>query len=438
MTERPESGAAPDSAPRRGPLSGLRVLDFSRILSGPYAGMALADMGAEVVKIEPIEGGDETRGFPPFQGPMSHYYIALNRNKRSLALNLKTARGVEIARELARTSDVVLENFRPGVMERLGLGYEALSAENPRLIYCSVSGFGEGSPLGSMPAFDIVAQALSGAMSVNGEPGGPPSKLGLPLGDLAGGVFAVFGILAALHERGASGRGRRVEVAMLDGLIAMLGYLAQIFFVTGEAPKPVGTRHPSISPYGAFPTRDGHVIVACLTERFWRNFAVCLGRPELAEDPRFRLYQDRLTNRAALEPMIEARMREESSAFWLEALAHHDVPHAPILDVPAALTQAHVVARGLIETVSHPAIGEMRLVRNPILFDGQGQAPSRPPSLLGEDGAGILAEALGLDAEAIAALVAAGVVGSSPSAARADAEAGPSPQREEEPVGGKC
>lgn len=400
-----------EAPPRPGPLSGLRVLDFSRILSGPYASMVLADMGAEVIKIEPLETGDETRNFPPFHGPLSHYYIALNRNKKSIALNLKSPEGVRIAKELARQSDIVLENFRPGVMERLGLGPAVLSAENESLIYCAISGFGADSPLGDMPAFDIVAQALSGVMSVNGEPGGGPCKLGLPLGDMAGSIFAVFGILAAVHQRHVTGKGSVVEIAMLDSLIAMLGYLAQIFFVTGQVPKAVGTKHPSIVPYGAFPTRDGHVIVACLTEKFWRNFAACLGQPELADDPQFSLYENRLENRDALEILIDRRMREESTEFWLAQLDRFDVPHAPVLDVGQALEQAHVAVRGLVETVAHPTLGEMKVVRGPIRFDGQGPAPSSAPSLLGEATCEVLADRLGMSAHQIREMQSKGIVG---------------------------
>lgn len=399
------------TTPRPGPLSGLRVLDFSRILSGPYAAMVLADMGAEVIKVEPLETGDETRNFPPFHGPLSHYYIALNRNKKSIALNLKSAEGVRIARDLARQSDIVLENFRPGVMDRLGLGQAVLAADNPRLIYCAISGFGADSPLGDMPAFDIVAQALSGVMSVNGEAGGGPSKLGLPLGDMAGSIFAVFGILAAVHQRNVSGKGGLVEIAMLDSLIAMLGYLAQIFFITGQPPRPVGTKHHSIVPYGAFPTQDGHVIVACLTEKFWRNFAACLDMPELADDHRFCIYANRLANRDQLEALIDQRMRGRDTAFWLERLDAFDVPHAPILDVGQALEQAHVAVRGLVETVSHPALGEMKVVRGPIRFDGHGPAPVTPPSLLGQETAEVLADRLSLTPSQIRELQGRGVLG---------------------------
>ncbi|MDK3016826.1 CaiB/BaiF CoA transferase family protein [Pseudodonghicola flavimaris] len=393
------------------PLAGIRVLDFSRILSGPYASMVLADLGAEVTKIESVEKGDETRGFPPFVGDMSHYYIALNRSKKSVSLNLKSPEGVEIARRLAAQSDIVLENFRPGVMDRLGLGYDRLRADNPALVYCSITGFGRNSPHGDKPAFDIVAQALSGVMSVNCEPGQAPTKLGLPLGDLAGSIFSLFGVLAALHERHVTGQGQHVEVAMLDSLIALQGYLSQIYFVTGESPKPVGSQHPSIVPYGSFPTADGHVIVACLTERFWHNFACCLDHEELIADPRFARYEARLANRDQLEPIIHARMIRDSTAYWLDRLTAFDVPNAPILSIGEALEQDHVAAHGLIEEVTHPEIGTLRLVRGPILFDGAGPAPATAPARLGADTGDVLREALGYSEAELRDLQARAIVG---------------------------
>lgn len=389
---------------RRGPLAGIKVLDFSRILSGPYASMVLADLGAEVVKVEPVGSGDETRNFPPFKGPLSHYFIALNRSKKSITLDLKSPEGAKIARNLARKCDVVLENFRPGVMDRLGLGYETLKADNPGLVYCSITGFGRNSPHGDKPAFDIVAQALSGVMDVNREPGQPPNKLGIPLGDMAGSIFSLFGLLAALVERNTTGQGRHVEIAMLDSLIAMQGYLSQIYFVSGNSPQPVGTRHPSIVPYGAFPTRDGHVIVACLTERFWHNFARCLGREDLITDPRFAEYEKRLENRDALEPEICEIMEKDTTEYWLDRLTEFDVPNAPILSIAESLEQEHVAARGLIETVTHPDVGDMQLVRGPIRFDGESPAPARAPALLGEHTRSVLSDWLGYDEEEARAL----------------------------------
>ncbi|SMX44488.1 CaiB/BaiF CoA transferase family protein [Actibacterium lipolyticum] len=395
---------------RSGPLAGIKVLDFSRILSGPYASMVLADLGAEVIKVEPVERGDETRNFPPFQGKLSHYYVALNRSKKSIALNLKSDEGVQIAKDLARQSDIVLENFRPGVMDRLGLGYDALQKDNERLIYCSITGFGQDSPLGDKPAFDIVAQALSGVMSVNREPGQAPNKLGIPLGDMGGSIFSLFGLLAALHQRNATGKGQHVEVAMLDSLIALQGYLSQIYFVTGDTPQPVGTQHPSIVPYGSFPTSDGHVIVACLTERFWHNFARCLGHEELIEDPRFALYDQRLQNRDALHDILHSRMKQDTTAYWLERLSDFDVPSAPILSIGESLEQPHVQDRMLVETVEHPTEGSLKMVRGPIRFNGDGPSTSQPPSLLGENTIEVLGGALGFREDEIDDLVARGIV----------------------------
>ena len=400
------------TGPQAGPLAGIKVLDFSRILSGPYASMVLADLGAEVIKIEPISTGDETRNFPPFQHGMSHYYMALNRSKKSISLDLKSPEGMQIAKDLAQQSDIVLENFRPGVMDRLGLGYDALRAVNERVLYCSITGFGTDSPHGDKPAFDIVAQALSGVMSVNCEPGQAPNKLGIPLGDLAGSIFSLFGLLAALHERNTTGRGRHIEVAMLDSLIALQGYLSQIYFVTGKSPEPVGTQHPSIVPYGSFPTSDGHVIVACLTERFWHNFARSLDREDLIKDARFALYEARLANRTALQPIIHARMTQNTTEYWLQRLEEFDVPSAPILSIGEALEQDHVAKRGLVETVVHPEIGEMRLVRGPIRFDGAGPNKAAAPALLGENTIEVLTERLNLTTAEIAKLVSDGIVGS--------------------------
>lgn len=390
---------------KSGPLSGIRVLDFSRVLSGPYATLILADLGADVIKIETTDKGDETRAFPPFMGPLSHYFIALNRGKKSLALDLKSDRGRDIARALARQSDVLVENFRPGVMDRLGLGYDVLSADNPGLCYCSISGFGADSPLTDKPAFDIVAQALSGAMSLNCEPGSAPTKLSIPLGDMAGSIFSVFGILAAIIERNATGKGRHIEVAMLDGMLGMLGYLAQRFFVTGKSPEPMGTRHPSIVPYGSYPTSDGYIIVACLTERFWHCFAGALGRPELATDPRFAQYTTRLENREALEDIVQTIMREHDTQYWLAQLDRHGVPNAPILDVKQALEQPHTQARGLIDTAFHPAVGEIRALRTPLRFGGEPLRADRPPPLLGEHSREILAQLGGLSQTDIDALI---------------------------------
>ena len=395
----------------RGPLQGVRVLDFTRVLAGPYATLLLADQGAEVIKIETIGKGDDTRGFPPMGNGTSHYFIAMNRNKKSVALDLQTDRGREIARALARECDVVVENFRPGVMERLGLGYETLSTENKGLIYCSISGFGTDGPLSHKPSFDIVTQALSGAMSVNGEPGRPPTKLGIPLGDMSGGMYGSIAILSALHERNSTGRGRVIEISLLDSLIGMLGYLAQIQFVTGSSPGPVGTKHPNLVPYGAYATSDGYVIVACLTEVFWHNFARSMEREDMLSDPRFATYDSRLTNRAALDAEVERELSLKPTEEWLKKLEKFDVPHAPILSVEDALRQPQIVARGMVRTAHHPVHGDIPMVDNPIRYVGEDRPDLGPPPDLGGDGAAVLRDILSLDPKEIGDLRSSGVIG---------------------------
>ncbi len=394
----------------RGPLSGIRILDFTRVLSGPYATMILGDMGAEIIKVESVSKGDETRNFPPFVNDMSHYFIALNRNKKSITLNLKDPAGVKIAKDLAAKCDIVIENFRPGVMDKLGLGYEALSADNPKLVYCAISGFGATGPLRDNPSFDIVAQALSGIMSVNREPDQTPTKLGIPLGDMAGGIFGVFGILGTLHEATKTGKGRKLDISMLDSLLGMLGYLSQIYFVTGETPKPFGTRHPNLVPYGAFETSDGHIIVACLTENFWYNLARAIEREDLIDDARYSQYLARIEHRETLEQIVAEAMKTRTTKEWEERLAEFDVPFAPILSVAEALDHPNTQARDMIRTVSHPEIGELKVVSSPIKFDGEAPSPMTPPPTLGENSEEILSEFLGLGPDDIDQLVASGTI----------------------------
>lgn len=393
----------------KGPLNNVKVLDFTRVLSGPYATMMLADQGAEIIKIEAPVKGDDTRNFPPFQGDMSHYYMALNRNKKSIIINLSTEEGKSIARDLAAKSDVVIENFRPGVMERLGLDYATLSEHNPGLVYCSISGFGMDGPLRDQPSFDIVAQALSGVMSVNGEPGARPTKMGLPIGDMAGGIYGAIAILSALYERKETGKGRLIDISMLDSLLGMLGYLAQIYLVTGESPKPQGTRHPNLVPYGAFQTGDGYIIIACLTEGFWHNLARAIGAEELIEDSRFADYASRLAHRDELNELVERHIRTGTTAEWAERLQHYDVPHSPILSVGEALEHENTIARDMTSTVYHPVMGEFRLVGNPIHYMGMPRPSLEPPPLLGENTEEVLKEVLNLDVQQMAELRVRGV-----------------------------
>ena len=399
-----------DPASYAGPLGGIRVLDFSRVLAGPAASQALADLGAEVWKVEPPGTGDETRTFPPIRGGESHYFLGNNRGKKSIVVDLKSVDGVGIARDLAARADILVENYRPGVMDRLGLGYDTLSASNPGLIYCAISGFGMTGPLRDRPSFDIVAQALSGALSVNGALGGPPVKLGLPMGDLVGGINGPIAILAALHERHATGRGRLIDVSLMDGLIGLLGYIAQLAFFTGEDPEPFGSQHPNLVPYGSFPAADGAVIVACLTNVFWGRICRALGIEEAIDDPRFATTQARRDHRDAVNALLCERTARHTVA-ELEALfTTHHVAHAPVLGIREALAQPQAVARGMVVEVDHATLGRVPIVNRPIRFVGAEQPPPAAPPVLGQHTGEILSEVLGLEPDRVAALREAGVV----------------------------
>lgn len=386
------------------------MLDFTRVLAGPAAALALADLGAEVLKVEPPGAGDETREFPPFRDNVSHYFLSVNRGKQSIVIDLKTAAGAALARDLAAQCDVLVENFRPGVMERLGLGYAALAAVNPRLIYCSISGFGMTGPLRDRPSFDIVLQALSGALSVNGEAGGAPTKLGIPLADLVGGINGPIAILAALYERSRTGRGRLIDVSLLDGMINMLGYLAQLAFFTGEDPQPQGSQHPNLVPYGIFPARDGSIIIACLTNSFWERICRALNMQDSLHDARFESLEKRRENRGLVNELISAFTRQRTVQELVDLLVEHEVPHAPILGIKAALSQPQAVARQMVVETDHPVLGKIPIVNRPIKFADAPQPDPASPPVLGQHTDTILRDVLGLTPEQIAALRAAKIV----------------------------
>jgi len=387
-----------------GPLQGIRVLDFTRVLAGPSASVALADLGAEVLKVEPPETGDETRLFPPFRDNVSHYFLSVNRGKKSLVVDLKTEAGVALVKDLAAHCDILVENYRPGVMDRLGLGYEALSATNPRLIYCAISGFGMTGPLRDRPSFDIVLQALSGALSVNGEAGGAPTKLGIPLGDLVGGINGPIGILAALYERSITGRGRLIDVSLLDGMIGMLGYLAQLAFFTGEDPQPRGSEHPNLVPYGAFPAKDGSIIIACLMNSFWERICQALQKPDWIGDPRFATIEKRRDNRGLVNERVCEFTCQKTVAELVELFTQYNVPHAPILGIQAALAQPQAVAREMVVETEHAVLGTIPIVNRAIQFPGDRQPVPTAPPVLGQHTDEILQGILGLTADKIAQL----------------------------------
>lgn len=400
-----------DADRRPGPLNGVRVLDLSRVLAGPFCTMILADLGAEVIKVEEAGSGDQTRTIPPFVNGVSHYFVAINRNKKSLVLDLKSPEGREIALGLAERSDVVVENFRAGVLDRLGLGYETLRARKRDIILCSLSGFGQRGPLAGKPSFDLVSQALSGVMSINGDADGPPTKLGLPMGDLAGGLWGAIGVLAALQHRNAHGEGLHIDLSLLEGLMGLLGYLAEIYLMTGEVPGRVGSGHHNVVPYGRFPVKDGHIVLAIHVGNFWRKFAAAIDRPDLSEDPRFRTTSDRRDNRQALEAIICDILMTRTRDEWHRILDDADVPHAPVNDVREALEQTVVRDRGFVAEVDQPAVGRLRVTETPLKFAGRFEDRTvRPAPGLGEHTRDVLESLLGLSGDRLEALLAAGVV----------------------------
>jgi len=394
-----------------GPLNGIRVLDLTRVLAGPFATMLLGDLGADVIKVERPGDGDETRQLPPIRDGESHYFLSVNRNKRGIVIDLKKPAGSRLALELARVSDVVIENFRPGVTARLGLDYEGVKRVNPEVVYCSISAFGQNGPMAGRSAFDIAMQAMGGVMSVTGEAGGRPLRSGLPLADLGTGLFAAIGVLAAVVEKQRTGRGQLVDVAMFDAMAGLLTQYAERYFMTGESVRPVGNGHPAVAPYGTYTAADGDIVIGNLGESFWPKIARAIGHPELIADERFRTNADRLKRRGELEALINAETRRRSVAEWESIFEAHDVPHAPVLSVAQVLEHPQAGARGLVTEVEHSRLGRVRTTSRAINLPAYAAPqPSAAPAL-GEHTDQVLHEVLGCSDDRIRAWREAGVIG---------------------------
>lgn len=366
-------------------LGGVTVLDLTRMLAGPYGSLLLADLGAEVIKVEDPAGGDPVRAMgPPFVHGESAYFISINRNKKSLTLDLTTSRGREVFLRLARMADVVLDNFRPGTLEKLGVDHRAVRHVNPRIIACSISAFGQDGPYRSLPAFDLVLQAMGGAMSITGEPNRDPVRMGIPMGDLAGGLFGALAVAAALFQRERTGEGRFIDLSLLDCQVSLLTYVAQYFLVSGEVPGPVGSAHASAVPYQAFRTKDIHIVIGIFSEKFWSRFCTVVGRPDLVEDPRFATNPQRHRHRHELIPILEEILATRPGSEWLRDFQKEGIPSGPINTVDRVLSDPQVLHREMLVEVDHPVCGRLKVVGNPVRTIPDSRQGFRPPPALGE------------------------------------------------------
>lgn len=392
------------------PLDGVRILELGQIIAGTYGSQLLSDLGAEVIKIEAPEGDlGRIPSVGPYKG-LSALFLTFNRNKKSIVIDLKNEDGRAVFYELVKKSDVVIDNFRPGVLERLKVDYATLSRLNPRLIQCSVTGFGTEGEYKDYPALDLVIQAISGHMAITGEPGRPPARVGIPLADLSGGFFSSQGILAALYDRERTGKGRKIELSMFDAMLNLLSYIGTIWLTKGELPKPQGSAHEYSVPWQAFGTSDGYVVIATRQEVFWQKLCGALEAPALATDPRFATNPDRITNRAALVPELERIFRTRTTAEWLDRLRAAQVPVAPVNNLDEAFAEPPVAEREMIVEYEHPDVGTVRLPGNPIKMSGMGKTISNPAPRIGEHTDALLGALLELSDGQIAALRAKGAV----------------------------
>jgi crotonobetainyl-CoA:carnitine CoA-transferase CaiB-like acyl-CoA transferase len=375
-------------------LDGVRVIDLSRVIAGPWCGALLSDLGADVIKVEDTGAGDESRTWPPYKDGEAAAYLLFNRNKRAMTLDLKTPEGVEVVKALVRGADVVIENFRTGTMEGFGLGYETLAAENPRLIYCSVSAFGRTGPRKDSPGYEALMQAFSGIMSITGEPGGQPVRAGVSFLDLSTGILCALGVNAALLQRQRTGLGQRVDGSLLETAVSLLAFHAEGYLLTGTLPRALGSGHPSLSPYRNFKCRDGQwIFIAAANDRFWGKLARAIGLEAMAEDPRFAKNQERVKHRAELESILEKTIGEYDREPLLKRLEEADVPATPVNTVDQVMNDPQTAERGIVQRVRHERLGEIPVVGTPLRFSRMNPGVRRAAPLRGPHTDEILAEA---------------------------------------------
>ncbi len=404
-----------------GPLEGIRVIDLTRILAGPFSTMLMADMGADIIKVEQPGTGDPARGNGPFLSPggaesseqqFSTYFMSINRGKRSIAIDLSKPKGREVLLKLAETADVLIENFRPGTMQKLGLDYEAVKARNPRIVMCSVSGFGQSGPYAHRPALDVIVQGMGGMLSITGEPGRGPVRPGASIGDITSALFATIAIQSALLERHNSGEGQYIDISMLDCQVAIMENAFMRYFTLGQTPQRIGTRHPSSTPFQAFQTADGHVVVAIMggsTDQ-WPLFCAAIDHVELIDDERYTTGWSRTQHYDELIPVIEEVMREKTTSEWVELLSDMGVPVGPVQDIAEVANDPQVNHREMFVELPHPVLGQVKFTGNPIKMSRTPSGPRRVPPQLGEQTSEVLTVDVGLSPEDVAELFNEGVV----------------------------
>ena len=395
-----------------GPLAGIRVLDLTQVLFGPFATMLLSDLGAEVIKVERPEGGDMARGNGPFVRGLSTYFLSLNRGKKSITLNFASERGREVFLKLTRKADVLVENFAPGTVEKLGISYDTVKEHNPKIIYVAGSGFGQSGPYAKKPAFDIIIQAMGGVMSITGEPGGPPVRPGVSYGDIAAGLFLCIATLAALHERQVSGKGQLIDISMLDCQITVQENAFVRYLNTGEIPHALGTRHPVITPFQAFQTKDGYIAIALRggVKDQWPLFCATIDRLDIMDDPRFQTGWLRTQNYEVLEPILSNAMKTKTTREWVEELEKVGISCGPVNTIDQVANDPQIAARNMIIDIHHPEAGQFKVVNSPFKFSRTQFSAKRASPDLGEHTRTVLSELLGISRKEISQLRREGVI----------------------------